>query len=419
MTLLEQLESSYSLLATQPGEAAAAAEGGLVVPTEDSPRMDQTDKSSSSLDSEASETGKDDAPETAEPLQPAGSATKHSMEPAEAGSGYANDSDADRRRSHSLASAQAQDVAAVGALIVQLYTRRMHYVRSTDARYWCNQIKQLPSAARSIAAACLAGVGASTDQLLQDEFFTGSVRTAAKFLIAIQAPLTMRGQGCGTRSWPQKQPEEGLSVPGASESASWALGVPCVHRVLEDLAESGGVQELHKTPGALHICLPAILQLLEAAALLRTERSVGDTNAAQSTGDGVHAASKVAGSFVTVWQQLLQCLPRPEVQRECVPLWQRMLSGRPLGGHSSSRSSGQPVSPGFQAALLQIDLLKGLISSIGLTAFLDSVHPHTLDTVCGASHAGHSARPPQSLVTHASQVPHPAPFCSRPLCLAC
>ncbi|KAK9916467.1 hypothetical protein WJX75_002924 [Coccomyxa subellipsoidea] len=53
MTMLEQLESSYHLLATQPGEAAAAAEGGHVDPPQNSPCPD--DRPEPSLDSEAAD----------------------------------------------------------------------------------------------------------------------------------------------------------------------------------------------------------------------------------------------------------------------------------------------------------------------------------------------------------------------------
>jgi hypothetical protein len=401
MTMLEQLESSYHLLATQPGEAAAAAEGGHVDPPQNSPCPD--DRPEPSLDSEAADCA-DVTTEGGDFLQSPGSTTPQSPGPTSADSGGGTDRDAERRRSHSLASAQRKDVAAVGALIVQLYTRRMHHVRSTDMKYWRSQIRHLPSAARSIASACLGADGApSTGQLLQDELFTGSVRAAAEFLGIIQPSLTAGDRGSGSfRSRQRRQLGNDISSISRLGVARWS---PCVHQLLADLVDSGGVCELHKTPGVLHICLPAIIQLLEAAALLPAEQSAPASSAAQNLPDNLHTAAKVASNFVTVLQQLLQCLTRQEVQQECVLLWQRTLSGRPQSPHShSGRSNACTVSSQIQAALLQIDVLKELLVSVGLSTFVDSVHPRILDIVCCSAHTVQSARHPHSLVTQASQV---------------
>lgn len=402
MTMLEQLESSYRLLTTHPGEAAAAAEGGCAPSAQEIAQLDNKCRHSTFPDSDACGTSAVKADGGAsEP--PAGSVGPQDEEPRMVGGIVVKDRNAERRQSHSLASAQARDVAAVGALIVQLYTRRLHHVRSTDAQYWRGQIRCLPSAARRVAAVCLGGIAAedapSTGQLLRDEFFPETVRRAAEFLSALQQPSIIGDGGCrSTDLQGQGQLGESQGVASNSEQA-------CEHLLLTQLAESGGILSLHKTPEALRICLPMIIQVLEAAALQPADKRAGGLSARQNTADRQHEAGSVASAFVAVYQQLLQCLHRDEVQQECVPLWQRVIRGRPQEGQKHGMEKrALTFNIELQAALLQSNLLRSLLACVGLASFLDNVHSHILDIVCGAAQIGQSARRATSLVNQATQV---------------
>ena len=402
MALLEQLESSYRLLAVHPGEAAAAAEGGSASSAQETAQLDNkwrhsTSPNSNTIDSRAA-TDTAAASETpAESLGPQG------QDSTPAGGDVAEECNAERRESHSLSSMQARDVAAVGALIVQLYTRRLHHVRSTDAQYWQSQIRHLPSAPRRLAAACLGGIAAgdapSTGQLLRNEFFTETVRKAGEFLTTLQPPPMTGDRGWkSARCQSQGQLGENQGVASTSKQA-------CEHVLLAELAESGGILRLYKTPEALRICLPTIIQLLEAAALQPADEEAGGSSAQQTKAEGQHEAGSVASTFVTVYQQLLQCLHQDQVQQECVLLWQRVIRGRPGEGQKQGmKKRALAFNMKLQAALLQHDVLRSLLARAGLASFLDKVHPHILDIVCGAAQAGQSARHATSLVNQATQV---------------
>lgn len=399
MTMLEQLESSYRLLSTYAGEAAAAAEGGSSASAQDIAQLENNCRHSSFSQSDALDTRAMTADATASqpPVGP------QEEEPRTAEGIVGEDGSAQRRQSHSLASLQARDVAAVGALIVQLYTCRLHHVRSTDAQYWRGQIKYLPSAAGRVAAACLgdnaAGDVPSTGQLLRNAFFTEAVRRAAEFLSGLQPPSLIGDGGCrSARSHGQGQLDGIQGVTSKSEQA-------CEHLLLAQLAESGGILSLHKTPEALRICLPTIVRLLEAAALQPADEQVGGLPARQNSADGQHEAGSMASAFVTVYRQLLQCLHQHEVQQECVPLWQRVIRGRPREGQTHGlEKRALTFNMKLQAALLQRDLLRSLLACVGLTSFLDNVQSHILDIVCGAALNGLSARHTTSLVNQAAQV---------------
>ena len=353
MALLEQLESSYRLLAVHPGEAAAAADGGSVPSAQETAHVDYTRihctvPNSNTFAATANAVA-------SEP--PARSVGPQDQESIMAGGDVAEDCNPERRESHSISSMQARDVVAVRALIVQLYTRRLHNVSSTDAQYWQSQIRHLPSAPRRLAAACLGGIAAgdapSTGQLLRNEFFTETVRKAAEFLTTLQPPPMTGDRGwMSARCQGQGQLGENQGVASTSEQA-------CNHVLLAELAESSGILRLHKTPEALRICLPTIIQLLEATALQPADEEAGGSSARQDRAEGQHEAGSVASAFVTVYQKLLQCLRQHEVQQECVPLWQRVIKGRPREGQKQGlEKRALALNVKLQAAPLQPDVLR-------------------------------------------------------------
>lgn len=402
ITMLEQLEGDCGMLALgSTGRAVAAAESSSAGPAQHSLHADRIDEDSRLLYMQ---------PQHSAISAAAGQCSESSHEndgsPADVGGGNKLETrDDERRRSHSLASAQAQDVAAVGALVVQLYTGRLHHVRSTDVQHWQAEVRHLPSAARRIAACCLGGVAAaggapSTEELLRSEFFPDGVRAAERFLRNVQPDLMMGHRGCrDAGSDQQSQPGDAGGLPTGERRS-------CAHQLLRELARSGGVQKLHRTPGALQLCLPIIIELLESAAMVPQHSSEAD-------GSSVHSGSSITSAYVAVLQQLLHCLPKGAVQ-ECVPLWQGVLRGEP--SRSSSYVSGGAswvVSKHIQAALLQHDLLRSLLASVGITAFLDSMQPCILDILHDTSSTSQTMQYSISLVKEATQVPFLLPLRSN------
>jgi hypothetical protein len=255
---------------------------------------------------------------------------------------------------HASSSSQEEDVAAVGALLVQLYSRRLHHVSCGDLPYWQRQIRRLPPSARAFARACLDSDPARRPQvaaLLQDDFFPPAVRAAAVLLAQL--------------GWP-----EATGAGGAPDAATH-LRSANAEAVLARLALSGVIDQLQRAAGALTLCLPTLLHLLETA-------SVAPASLPQQT-----LKPFAAEGFAAVLRQLLRALSRQQAQAQLLPLLRRVLSGKQHTGGRAAAAHAHATEAAVLAAVLQPDLLWALIEAAGLSAYLDALHGEVLELVCG------------------------------------
>ena len=258
---------------------------------------------------------------------------------------------ADRRNSHRHASCSGQqtdDLAAVGALLVQLHSRKLHHVRRSNLPYWQRQIRHLPPSARALAQACLdseAHRRPSVANLLQDDFFSPAVRVAAACLAQL--------------GWPEAAPTRLEASRAAEPDAGLSPADPGA--VLARLAGSKVIGQLQQAPGALALCLPTLVHLLEAASLAYD---------ATDPGPGLSA----------VLGQLLRALTRQQVQEQLLPLLRRILAGKQ---HSAGTARGPGTDSAVLAAVLHPELLWVLIEVAGMSAYLDSLHAEVLELISG------------------------------------
>lgn len=413
MSLLDQLEGSYSIIAGHgstgaarclqqpvhqlPSPAAACADianGHVAMPGRGSTRA--AGPGAPNLEpAEASTWNADDAPVST------------------AAQDYSDqEADKERRGSHALASARQDDIAALGALIVQLYSRRVHHVRLRDMPYWQRQAKNISSAARVLVLSCLSSNPSSRpdiEKVLRDAFFGPAVRIASAFLESVRPAEALQQPG---RPPMLEQRAEGMD-PGSDSSNNdvarkqlryWRSA----YDALGQIDKSAWMQQLSKAPGALEMCLPIILQLLAAAAV----RDAADAAGAQtsqhilaSTGHAASSRGDVSAYKSVMWQVLDQA-PRQQLQTSILPLWRQVLQGSAadlLASQCSSRAAVD-VDPAVQALLMQLELLRKLLDRVPLSDFLSSVHACILDVVCSSS-----LRPERStsLVQTATQVDIP------------
>jgi hypothetical protein len=390
MSLLEELEGSYSMLST-----ANSAES--------SHRADSTLQLKPSSKHAVHTRGSDGlaAHEARSPQaqlhDPSGGANSFSEALQQFDSNSSTgDTDEKHRASHSLAAAQLDDIAALGVLIVQLYTGRMHHVSLQNLRYWQSQVRRLPSAAQGLARACLRTDPSSrpaAEKLLRDLFFMPALCMASSFMSVALSYGAWHWHSCS----PSEESKRFKGANGLSSSSDGRASQRAPHSTalgaLQEIVESAWVQKLSRTPGALDICLPAIVQVLRSAAAVAWPyqgKHSGPVAASESSKGRLEL-----GHFSTILRKLLEAVPRQQLHRHVLPLWTDLVRGTVSGQHSNQhdRGSSCAVVPDVQTLVLQPELLRKLKLSVQLSAFLNSVHACILDIICCSStHSQQSTR---------------------------
>ena len=293
----------------------------------------------------------------------------------------------------SMASQQRNDTVAMAALIVQLFTRRLHYRHELDVQYWRSQVPALPAPAQEFALACLEWNPRSIGKLMKHRFFTAEIRAAAAYV----AYLDSKASSCGSNA--RKQPSAETSAEQGLHSRAETLKLDSSMSsracVLHDLLGQGPLSlEAPADQGSLQLCMQSILRAVTEAAMLSPASSAARSEALQEV---AAMDQSTAETVAEVLLRLVRLLPRSLAIEGPLPVWAALLGGRaPADMHSSH--TGAAVHPHVQLQLRQPGRLKQLAAAVGLSAYLDSVHSVLLSVVCGGTSdageptAGHSVQ---------------------------
>ena len=293
----------------------------------------------------------------------------------------------------SMASQQRNDTVAMAALIVQLFTRRLHYRHELDVQYWRSQVPALPAPAQEFASACLEWNPRSIAELMKHSFFTAEIRAAAAYV----AYLDSKASSCGSNA--RKQPSAEASAEQGLHSRAETLELDSSMSsracVLHDLLGQGLLSlQAPADQGSLQLCMQSILRAVTEAAMLSPASNAARSEALQ---ENAAMALSTAEAVAEVLLRLVRLLPRSLAIEGPLPVWAALLGGRaPADMHSSH--TGATVHPHVQVQLMQPGGLKQLAAAVGLSAYLDSVHSVLLSVVCGGTSdareptAGHSVQ---------------------------
>ena len=269
-----------------------------------------------------------------------------------------------------ICSQQSSDIAAMAALTVQVFTRQMHFRPAADTGYWRSQVPAVPAAAQQFALACLAVRPASMRKVIRDSFFTAEVRAAADYLARMGASVSNHEKAAGTHEQLRNSEQQLQTVSGYACTLQAMLDGPLD---LKALAKRG----------ALRLCTHSIVRVIADAA-----RRDSSSSASASTSQQVLSTDALVAEVLL---RLIVLLPRSLAIQGPLRVWAALLGGQ--------APCDLPISPGeadaragVQAQLMQPDRLRQLVASVGLSAYMDTVHGALLSAVCGgAPHAGEPA----------------------------
>ena len=258
-------------------------------------------------------------------------------------------------------SQQRADVMAMGALVVELFTRRLHYRSYADANYWRGNVHAVAAPVQEFVLSCLNGKFSSMHKLMRHSIFAAPIRAAAVHLAHLDG-----GIGVGSKS-------------SSSKQAS----------TVKDLLDGPHSLAVLARQGVLQLCTPSILRLVEDAAV-RNHVSDSSSPGQQHGAEASHSTQEAAAEALLC---LVQMLPRSLAIQGPLQVWAALQGGRATAaGCLYAGVAAGRVRPLMQAELMQPARLKQLAQAVGLSAYLDSAHAALLSTVCGgASFAGEPA----------------------------
>ena len=265
------------------------------------------------------------------------------------------------QRSGGALSLQRADVMAMGALAVELFTRRLHHRSYADTGYWRSNAHDVAAPVQGFVLCCLDGNTPSIHKLMRHSIFAGPIRAAAAHLAHM---------------------DDGAGVGGSSSSSKLASA-------LQDLLDGPHSLGAFARQGVLQLCAPSVLRLVEEAAL----RDYASDSASPGQRHGAEASLSTVEAAAEALRGLVQRLPRSLAIQGPLQLWAALLGGHAAAlGRTYAGSVQARVQPLVQAELMQPARLKRLAQAVGLSAYLDSAHAALLSTVCtGASVAGKPA----------------------------
>ncbi len=371
MRRLEQLELMPSCGLAQHADEDALSEGSSQMEPQAAP-LPTTESENTSKQAESNH----EAPSWSASQQ--GSATENS-------SSFSGTQNHKQEASSSLRSLQISDTAAMAALTVQAFTGQMHFRPTADTGYWHSQVCSLPAAAQQFVLACLAERPVSMEKLMRDSFFTAEVRAAAGFLTSLEAIVYTQQQAAGSEQQPPTLKRQPQSVPRQACALQAMLAGPLD---LKALAKRG----------ALQLCIQSIMRVVADAATANSPSSVATSAVRQAA----HPQQSTSALVAEVLLQLVMLSARSLAIQGPLQVWAALLGGR--------APCGLPASPGnaavqieVQNQLMQADRLKQLVSGVGLSAYVDTVHSALLSAVCGGASDAEEPAAAQ-LTQHAIQV---------------
>ena len=251
---------------------------------------------------------------------------------------------------------QRADVRAMGALAVELFTRRLHYRSYADIEYWRSKAHAVAAPVQSFVMDCLDGAFPSIHKLMRHSIFAAPIRAAAAHLAHLDDEI-----GIGSNRSDSKQAS-----------------------TVQDLLAGPHSLVVLARHGVLQLCAPSILRLVEEAAV----RDYAADSASPGQQHGAEASDSTVEAAAEVLLRLVQLLPRSLAIKGPLQAWTALqgghatAAGRPCAGRAQGR-----VHPAMQAELMQPASLKRLAQAVGLSAYLDSAHAALLSTVCGGASA--------------------------------
>ena len=258
-------------------------------------------------------------------------------------------------------SQQRADAMAMGALVVELFTRRLHYRSYADADYWRGNVHAVAAPAQDFVLSCLDGKFPSMYKVMRQSIFAAPIRAAAVHLAHL---------------------DDGIGI-GSKSSSSKPVST------VKDLLDGPHSLAVLARQGVLQLCAPSILRLVEDAAV-RDYASDSPSPGQQHGAEASHSTMEAAAEALL---RLVQMLPRSLAIQGPLQVWTALQGGHATAaGRLYAGMAPGRVHPLMQAELMQPARLKQLAQAVGLSAYLDSAHAALLSTVCGgASVAGEPA----------------------------
>ncbi|DBB03865.1 TPA: Spectrin beta chain, non-erythrocytic 5 [Trebouxia sp. C0004] len=291
----------------------------------------------------------------------------------------------------------AQDVAAFGRLIVQLYRGRRIHHRASDHRFWMSEVAYLPWGCRSLATACLQAHpkdSTTAAELLDCDFFPQPVRTAASFLAALH-PLKHPIR----QTWELSHDQTPAQTMVLADRAPWLLEEATGCAALASLAAraaSGELPALQAQPAALTLCLPGFTTILLSTLnyLTQAPQATPADRRRHATDPGAPVPIKGHSAVVQHWcavvKVLVDMLSSRQLEEQLLPLLTRPFTLQ----HSAATAA-------ICIALLHIMPL--LFDRLDLDLYLTRFHPHIMHMVITSANqlptagnqASHCATPAQ------------------------
>ena len=258
-------------------------------------------------------------------------------------------------------SQQEADVTAMGALVVELFTRRLHYRSYADVDYWRGNVHAVAAPVQGFVLSCLDGTFPSMHKLMRHSLFAAPIRAAAVHLAHLN---------------------DGIGVGSKSSSSKHVSTV-------KDLLDGPHSLAVLAQQGVLQLCAPSILRLVEEAAV----RDCASDSPSPGQQHGAEASRSTIEAAAEALLRLVQMLPRSLAIQGPLQVWTALQGGNATAaGRLHAGVAPGRVHPLMQAELMQPARLKQLAQAVGLSAYLDSAHAALLSTVCGcASVAGEPA----------------------------
>ena len=251
-------------------------------------------------------------------------------------------------------SQQKADVTAMAALVVELFTRRLHYRSYADANYWQGNVHAVAPPVQDFVLSCLDGKFPSMHKLMRHSIFAAPIRAAAVHLAHL---------------------DDGIGVGSKSSSSRQASTV-------KDLLDGPHSLAVLARQGVLQLCVPSILRLVEDAAV----RDYASDSPSPGQQHGAEASHSIQEAAAEALLRLVQMLPRSLAIQGPLQVWAALQGDRATAaGCLYAGVAAGRVHPLMQAELMQPARLKQLAQAVGLSTHLDSAHAALLSMVCGGT----------------------------------
>ena len=338
VSMLEQLECA-PLMGLPSQNAYSRYYGGSGMPSPSAAPMEDTESERQMASPPAQQvlTGADESPSSSEQrLSSAGSAGSN-----------------ERVQMPGCALAQQMaDVMAMGALALELFTRRLHNRSYADAEYWRSNAQAVAATVQGFILDCLDGKIPSIHKLMRHSFFEAPITAAAAHLAHLN---------------------DGVGVYSNSSSSKQAS-------TLQSLLNGAHSLSVFARQGVLQLCAPSILRLVEEAAV----RDYASHSTSPGQQHGTEASHSTREAAAEALLRLAQMLPRSLAIRGPLQVWTALQGGHATAaGRTYAGTAQGRVHPLMQAEFMQPARLKQLAQAVGLSAYLDSAHAALLSTVCG------------------------------------